>query len=107
MAAQLGTIINGIIVGNFINSHAMAAVSACMPLNQITYALAVLISMGSSGLIAIAAGKRNNDGANYIFSTVVTISVFIGVLWALLLIPNSYALSIFFVFCRRFESFGT
>jgi len=95
MAAQLGTIINGIIVGNFINSHAMAAVSACMPLNQITYALAVLISMGSSGLIAIAAGKRNNDGANYIFTTVVTISVFIGVLWALLLIPNSYALSIF------------
>jgi len=95
MAAQLGTIINGIIVGNFISSHAMAAVSACIPLNQITYALAVLISMGSSGLIAIAAGKRDNDGANYIFSTVVTVSVLVGVLWAVLLIPNSYALSIF------------
>lgn len=95
MAAQLGTIINGIIVGNFISSHAMAAVSACIPLNQITYALAVLISMGSSGLIAIAAGKRDNDGANYIFSTVVTVSVFFGVLWAIILIPNSYALAIF------------
>jgi len=95
MAAQLGTIINGIIVGNFISSHAMAAVSACIPLNQITYALAVLISMGSSGLIAIAAGKRDNDGANYIFSTVVTVSVLVGVIWAVLLIPNSYALSIF------------
>jgi len=95
MAAQLGTIINGIIVGNFISSHAMAAVSACIPLNQITYALAVLISMGSSGLIAIAAGKRDNDGANYIFSTVVTVSVLVGVLWAVILIPNSYALSIF------------
>ncbi len=99
MAAQLGTIINGIIVGNFISSHAMAAVSACIPLNQITYALAVLISMGSSGLIAIAAGKRDNDGANYIFSTVVAVSVFFGVLWAVLLIPSSYALSIFFVLC--------
>ena len=95
MAAQLGTIINGIIVGNFINSHAMAAVSACMPINQVTYALAVLISMGSSGLIAIAAGKRDNDGANYIFSTVVAVSVFVGILWALILIPNSHALSIF------------
>ena len=95
MAAQLGTIINGIIVGNFINSHAMAAVSACMPINQVTYALAVLISMGSSGLIAIAAGKRDNDGANYIFSTVVAVSVFVGMLWALILIPNSHALSIF------------
>ena len=67
MAAQLGTIINGIIVGNLISPHAMAAISACLPLNQITYALAVLISMGSSGLIAIAAGKRDNDGANFIF----------------------------------------
>lgn len=95
MAAQLGTIINGIIVGNFISSHAMAAVSACMPLNQITYGLAVLISIGSSGLIAVAAGKRDNDGANYIFTTVVTVSVFAGMLLALLLIPNAYALSIF------------
>lgn len=95
MAAQPGTIINGIIVGNFISSHAMAAVSACIPLNQVTYALAVLISIGSSGLIAIAAGKRDNDGANYIFTTVVTVSVFVGVIWALILIPNSYALSIF------------
>ena len=95
MAAQLGTIINGIIVGNFISSHAMAAVSACIPLNQITYALAVLISIGASGLIAIAAGKRDNDEANYIFTTVVAISVFVGILWAVILIPNCYALSIF------------
>ena len=95
MAAQLGTIINGIIVGNLISPHAMAAISACLPLNQITYAFAVLISMGSSGLIAIAAGKRDNDGANYIFTTVVAVSVFFGVLWAILLIPNSYALSNF------------
>lgn len=95
MAVQLGTIINGIIVGNFISSHAMAAVSACIPLNQITYGLAVLVSMGSSGLIAIAAGKRDNDEANYIFTTVATVSVFFGMLWALFLIPNSYALSIF------------
>lgn len=51
--------------------------------------------MGSSGLIAIAAGKRDNDGANYIFTTVVAVSVFFGVLWAILLVPNSYALAIF------------
>lgn len=95
MAAQLGTIVNGIIVGNLISPHAMAAVSACIPLNQVTYALAVLISIGSSGLIAVAAGKRDNDGANYIFTTVVTVSVFVGTLWALLLVPNSYAVASF------------
>ncbi len=95
MAIQLGTIVNGIIVGNLISPHAMAAVSACLPINQITYALAVLISIGSSGLIAVAAGKRDNDGADYIFTTVVAVSIFGGMLWALLLVPNSYSAAVF------------
>ena len=92
MASQLGTIINGIIVGRLISSHAMAAISACMPLNQITYALGVLMSIGSSGLIAIAAGKRDREEANYIFSTVITISVISGFFLAIILIPNVAAL---------------
>ena len=93
MASQLGTIINGIIVGNLISPQAMAAVSACVPLNQITYAAAVLISIGSAGMIAVAAGKRQNDEADHIFSTVVTISIFAGIIWAICLIPNSAALT--------------
>ena len=95
MASQLGTIINGIIVGNLINPQAMAAVSACVPLSQITYAAAVLISIGSSGLIAIASGKRRNDEADYIFSTVVTTSVIAAAIWATFLIANSAALPSF------------
>ena len=95
MAAQLGTIVNGIIVGNLISPHAMAAVSVCVPLNQVNYALAVLISIGASGLIAIAAGKRDNDGADYIFTTVVTVSIFVGMLWTVFLVPNTYAVAMF------------
>lgn len=95
MASQLGTIINGIIVGNLISPQAMAAVSACVPLSQVTYALATLISIGSAGLIAVAAGKRQNDEADYIFSTVVTISIFAGIIWAICLIPNSASLTKF------------
>lgn len=92
MAAQLGTIINGIIVGNLISPQAMAAVSACVPLSQMTYAAAVLISIGSSGLIAVASGKRQNDEADYIFSTVVTTSIITAAIWATFLIANSSAL---------------
>ena len=92
MASQLGTIVNGIIVGNLISSHAMAAISACLPLGQITYAIAVLISMGSAGLIAIAAGKRDNNEANYIFSTVAMTSIFAAVIWAICLVANLSAL---------------
>ena len=88
MASQLGTIINGIIVGNLISARAMAAISACMPLNQITYAFAVLISIGSSGLIAIAAGKRDNEEADRIFSTVIAAGMFSAAVWATVLIFN-------------------
>ena len=92
MAAQLGTIINGIIVGNLINPQAMAAISACIPLSQITYAMAVLISIGSSGLIAIASGRRDNDEADYIFSTVIATGIFSAAIWGAFLFINSSAL---------------
>lgn len=51
MAGQLGTVINGIIVGNFIGANAMAAISACLPLNQIFFAVGVLISTGSTAFL--------------------------------------------------------
>jgi len=92
MAAQLGTIINGIIVGNLISPQAMAAISACLPLSQITYAMAVLISIGSSGLIAIASGKRDNNEADFIFSTVIVTGVVSSAIWATFLFINSSAL---------------
>ena len=93
MAAQLGTIVNGIIVGNFINPRAMAAISACLPLNQITYALAVLISIGSAALIAIASGARDKSKADYIFSTVVAVSGLFAVILLIAFVPNAYEIS--------------
>ncbi len=92
MAAQLGTIINGIIVGNLISPQAMAAISACLPLSQITYAMAVLISIGSSGLIAISAGKRDNNEADFIFSTVIALGIFSAAIWAIFLFLNNSVL---------------
>ncbi len=93
MAAQLGTIVNGIIVGNFINANAMAAISACVPLNQITYATAVLIAIGSSALIAVAAGSRDKAKADYIFSVVVALSIFFALLLGTIFVSHVYEIS--------------
>ena len=95
MAGQLGTITNGIIVGNFIGANAMAAVSACLPLEQIILALGILISTGSTGLIAIAAGERDNRKANYIFSTVLTLGIIFAVVLLFVLVPQTKALTNF------------
>lgn len=93
MAGQLGTITNGIIVGNFIGASAMAAVSACLPLNQIVSALGILISTGSTGLIAIAAGERDNRKADYIFSTVLTLGMIFAVVLVVALVPQAKSLT--------------
>ena len=93
MAAQLGTIVNGIIVGNFINANAMAAISAYVPLNQITYATAVLIAIGSSALIAVASGARDKAKADYIFSAVVAVSIFFAVILGTIFVTNTYEIS--------------
>lgn len=97
MAAQLGTIVNGIIVGNFINANAMAAISACVPLNQITYATAVLIAIGSSALIAVASSARDKAKADYIFTAVVAVSIFLLSSWGQSLFRT---LTRFQKFCR-------
>lgn len=93
MAGQLGSITNGIIVGNFIGANAMAAVSACLPLNQIVSALGILISTGSTGLIAIAAGERDNKKADYIFSTVLTLGIIFAIILAVILVPQTKSLT--------------
>ena len=70
-----GNIINGIIVGNLIDPLAMASVYACIPLNQASFSMALLISAGAAGMIAVAAGARENDKADYIYSIVLTLGL--------------------------------
>lgn len=71
----LGNVINGIIVGNLIDPLAMAAIYACIPINQMSCALALLISAGAAGMISVAAGARESDKADYIFSLVLTLGL--------------------------------
>ena len=73
----------------------MAAISACQPLVQITYAASVLIAIGSSALIAIAAGARDNAKADYIFTSIIFTGVFVAAVSAVFLIPNTYEISKF------------
>ena len=94
-AYYLGNILNGVIVGNLLGLDEMAAVYACMPLNQIATALALLFSIGSSGMIAIAAASREHDRADYIFSTVATLTLTVAALILVALLPITDALTEF------------
>ncbi|MBR1579893.1 MAG: hypothetical protein IJ668_05285 [Selenomonadaceae bacterium] len=94
-AYYLGNILNGVIVGNLLGLDEMAAVCACMPLNQLATALALLFSIGSTGMIAIAAASREHDRADYIFSTVATLTLTVAALILVALLPITDALTEF------------
>ncbi len=94
-AYYLGNILNGVIVGNLLGLDEMAAVYACMPLNQLATALALFFSIGSSGMIAIAAASREHDRADYIFSTVATLTLTVAALMLVALLPITDALTEF------------
>lgn len=88
----LGNVINGIIVGNLIDSLAMASIYACIPFNQAALAIALLISTGAAGMISVAAASRENDKADFIFSTVLTLGI-ICALSLLLMLPFTQEIS--------------
>ena len=66
--SALYVIIDGIFVGRFIGENALAAVNLAMPLVNISFAISDMIAVGSSVIISILLGEKNNDMANRTFS---------------------------------------
>ena len=87
MATQMGVFFDGIIMGQLIDSKAMASASACQALSQIAAALTILLSTGAVGLIAVAVGNGKRDEADRVFSLAFYVSIAFGLLITLLLIP--------------------
>lgn len=60
----LQTIIDGIVLGNFIGANALASVSLILPCYSFMAAVAVITGVGCQTLISIRLGERNRQGAN-------------------------------------------
>ena len=93
MSAQLGVVLDGVIVSYLLSAGAMASVGASMPLNQIAASLSVMISVGAVGHITTALGLGEKDKASRIFSTVCALSLSIGILLTVFLFMFSTELS--------------
>ena len=89
MAAQMGVFFDGIIMGQLISSAAMASASACQPMSQFAAALTVLISTGSVGLIAVAAGNGKKEEANRAFSLAFYVAIGFGLIITAVLLPTA------------------
>ncbi len=80
--SSLGTIINGLVVGNCLPSLAMVALGFVSPLTAIFAAIASVISGGSRVLYGRYIGRNDRDRSDALFSGAVTSAVVIGLaLW--------------------------
>lgn len=68
LASVLYQLADGILVGQFLDGTAFAAINLAMPFVIINFALADLIGVGSSVPISIALGKGDNKQANNYFT---------------------------------------
>ncbi|MBR6013000.1 MAG: hypothetical protein IK062_04360 [Selenomonadaceae bacterium] len=80
MSAQLGVVLDGILVSYFIGADAMTGVSSCMPITQAAASLAILISVGAVSQISMASGEGNREAANRLFSMAIFLAVVTGCL---------------------------
>lgn len=77
----LQTIIDGIVLGNFVGANALASVSLILPCYSFMAAVAVVIGVGCQTLISIRLGEQNKQGANdalrsaFIFLSIFAIAV--------------------------------
>ncbi len=67
-AMSIYSIVEGIFIGQKLGEGAFAAVNIAMPLVMINFSLADLVGVGASVPISIALGRKNNAGANNVFT---------------------------------------
>lgn len=60
----LQTVIDGVVLGNFVGANALASVSLIMPCYSFMSALAIVVGVGCQTLISIRLGEQNRQGAN-------------------------------------------
>lgn len=84
------TVIDGIILGNFVGANAFASVGIVLPSYSLIAAIGVIIGIGSQTLISINLGKQNRLEANNAitsgFISIITTTIFFS--------------SIFFIFAK-------
>ncbi len=80
LASSLYQLIDGILVGNFLDGTSFAALNLAMPFVIINFALSDLVGVGSSVPISVALGRGDRKEANNVFTCACLLILGAGVL---------------------------
>lgn len=92
---SLYTIVDGIFIGKFLGSTSLGAVNIVMPYVNFSFALGIMIAIGSSTMISVQLGAKNEKLAKEIYSMSIKLFVIFGGLLSLLGILFSKKIVIF------------
>ncbi|MGL5978968.1 MAG: MATE family efflux transporter [Erysipelotrichaceae bacterium] len=78
LAMNSATILDGIFVGQFVGSEALAAINLSMPLFNVLYGLGVMIAVGGATLANIRKGEYKIKESNALFSLTMVLLLIVG-----------------------------
>lgn len=78
LSGCLGTVVDGIIVGNLISEDGVSAINLSTPITQFIFTLHLLINAGAGMLVAYALGQKKTDDARRFFTRSLSLTVGLG-----------------------------
>ena len=91
MVASSYNIVDAIFVGR-LGPEALAAIAVAFPLMMIFMAIGLGTGVGAASLISRRLGAGDNEGANLVASTTITLVIILGALMTIICLPNLEAL---------------
>ena len=91
LSGCLGTVVDGIIVGNLISEDGVSAINLSTPITQFIFTMHLLINAGAGMLVAYALGQKKIDDARRYFTRALSLTVSLGLVLSIiggLIFPN-------------------
>lgn len=95
-AMQFGSLVDGILVGNFIGNEALSASSLVMPILYVVQIPGFALGIGGAIVVATLLGKRDEIGAKKAYSFSLIVGMGISILFAAIAYPVSAPLASLF-----------
>lgn len=92
----LGSIINGVVIGNYLNETALVALGLCAPMASLLGSIAMIVSGGSRILCGRHIGRNEVKDLDYVFTIALILDAIIGaILTAIALLFSNQLAGIF------------
>ncbi len=94
LSGCLGTVVDGIIVGNLISEDGVSAINLSTPITQFIFTMHLLINAGAGMLVAYALGQKKINDARRFFTRALSLTLGLGLLLSIvggLIFPSQTA----------------